>query len=208
MKKKGILVLAVIISISVLSGCRRTGEVDEKPVIYLYPEEKTEVSVSLEYAGELTCTYPTYEDGWKVTAETDGTLYDAQGKTYNYLYWEGQQSEKMDFSKGFVIAGKDTAEFLEDSLDKLGLTRKEANEFIVYWLPKMQDNEWNLISFQGESYTNTAKLYVNPTPDTIIRVFMAVKPLDEYQEVEEQTLTTPAREGFTVVEWGGCYIEE
>ena len=32
--------------------------VDYKPVIYLYPEEDTEVTVKLDYNGLLTCTYP------------------------------------------------------------------------------------------------------------------------------------------------------
>ena len=50
---------------------------DAKPVIYLYPEKETEVTVKLNYAGELTCTYPAYNDGWKVSASPDGTLTDA-----------------------------------------------------------------------------------------------------------------------------------
>jgi hypothetical protein len=32
---------------------------------------------------------------------------------------------------------------------------------------------------------------------------MQYKPLDEYQEVSEQELTTPERNWFTVVEWWG-----
>ena len=36
----------------------------EKPVIYLYPEQEQEVSVRLDYDGDLTCTYPEYNDGF------------------------------------------------------------------------------------------------------------------------------------------------
>ena len=56
---------------------------------------------------------------------------------------------KID-EKGYVISGKDTAEFLEKKLAELGLNRKEANDFIVYWLPRMQQNSYNLITFQEE----------------------------------------------------------
>ena len=56
---------------------------DAKPVIYLYPPEETEISVELDYDGELTCTSPAYEDGWHVSAAPDGTLTDAAGQTYN-----------------------------------------------------------------------------------------------------------------------------
>ena len=47
---------------------------------------------------------------------------------------------EYDFSTGFCVPGSGTAEFLEDALGKLGLNRTEANEFIVYWLPLMQEN--------------------------------------------------------------------
>jgi hypothetical protein len=175
----------------------------EKPVIYLYPEVETEVRVRLDYDGELTCTYPAYHDGWTVTAEPDGTLSDKSGTTYSYLYWEGVGSTAWDLSKGFCVRGEDTASFLEDALTKLGLTRREANEFIVYWLPRMEDNAWNLISFQGAAYTDSARLTVSPAPDTTIRVFMVWEGLDAPVEIEPQVLTAPERNGFVLVEWGG-----
>ena len=180
---------------------------EAKPVIYLYPEEETEVSVKLDYDGELTCTYPAYEDVWRVTASPDGTLTDAGGQTYNYLYWEGLRDCDYDFSRGFCVAGKDTAAFLETALADLGLTRREANEFIVYWLPLMEENPYNLITFQSERYTESAVLTVDPAPDTTIRVFMVWKGLDEPIEIQPQELTAPERVGFTLVEWGGTELE-
>lgn len=177
-----------------------------KPVIYLYPEQKTEVSVKLNLDGELTCTYPAYNNGWKVTAEPDGTLTDANGQIYNYLYWEGETYAKWDMSEGFCVKGEDTAAFLEKALAKLGLTRREANEFIVYWLPLMQENPYNIISFQTDIYSNAAKLHVAPNPDTLIRVFMTYQSSDNYVDMEEQKLTAPQRVGFTVVEWGGTEV--
>lgn len=71
-----------------------------KPVVYLYPEEETQVTVQLDYAGELTCTYPAYNGGWTVTASPDGTLTDGEGQTYSYLYWEGKDNVEYDFSQG------------------------------------------------------------------------------------------------------------
>ena len=131
---------------ALLTGCREERQsdhtdLDAKPVLYLYPEKETEVNVRLDYDGELTCTYPACgERGWTVIAAPDGTLTDKAGQTYNYLYWEGLSDGDYDFSQGFCVPGEDTAAFLESSLEKLGLTRREANEFIVYWLPRMQSN--------------------------------------------------------------------
>ena len=180
--------------------------VDAKPVIYLYPEEKTKVQVKLDYSGKLTCTYPKYENGWEVIAQEDGTLLDANSQAYNYLYWEGINAIEYDFSTGFCVKGEDTATFLEKSLEALGLSRKEANEFIVYWLPQLECNPYNLISFQSENYTDSAKLEITPKPNTMIRVFMAWMPLEEAVQIESQILTSTERKGFTVVEWGGTKV--
>ena len=64
-----------------------------------------------------------------------------------------------------------------------------------------------LICFQGDAYTDAAKLEVTPAPDTVIRVFMTYKPLDAPVQIQPQTLTAPERSGFTVVEWGGGLVE-
>ena len=136
----------------------------------------------------------------------DGTLY-ANGQSYNYLYWEGQTNAVWDWSKGFCIKGTDTAAFLEEALEKLGLTRREANEFIVYWLPLMQENPYNLISFQTDAYTDAAKLDIKPAPDTLIRVFMTWHASDIPVSIEPQELTAPQRTGFTAVEWGGAEVK-
>lgn len=201
------LIVLLILSVLFLVGCSSDELVEEKPVIYLYPEAEQEIEVELDYAGELTCTYPEYQDGWHVVAQPDGTMVDnVTGKEYSYLFWEGKSDVEYDLSKGYVIPGEDTAEFLEMKLNELGLNRKEANEFIVYWLPRMQENTYNLITFQDEVYKNVAKLEITPNPDSVLRVFMVYKPLEEKNEIEEPVLESFDRNGFTVVEWGGTEI--
>ena len=201
---KRVLVPLWLTALLLLSACRAEESGDAKPVLYLYPEEKTAVTVRLDYDGALTCTYPAYEDGWTVTAAPDGTLTDASGQTYNYLYWEGISQGEYDFSQGFCVPGEDTAAFLEDALSRLGLTRREANEFLVYWLPQMEPNPYNLIAFQSATYTNRARLTVTPEPDSLLRVFMAWKSLDAPAEIPEQDLPAFDRTGFALVEWGGA----
>ena len=217
--KRTILYL-MLAALALLAGCTQDEELSAKPVIYLYPESdakpvdylypeaEMEVTVSLDYDGELTCVYPAFGGGtsWSVTASPDGTLTDAVGQTYNYLYWEGVSRTEYDFSQGFCVPGRDTAAFLEDTLATLGLNRREANEFIVYWLPHMEGNAYNLIAFQTSSYTDHARLTADPAPDTVLRVFMAWKPLDRSVELPPQTLAAPVRTGFTLVEWGGAEI--
>lgn len=222
MNRKLFALLALLaLACGLLSGCREEqtsakpviylypeGEetADAKPVDYLYPEAEMEVTVKLDYDGELTCTYPAYDGGWTVTARPDGTLTDEHGQTYNYLYWEGVDHADYDFSQGFCVPGADTAAFLEDALAQLGLTRREANEFIVYWLPRMEPNPHNLIAFQSDAYTGHARLTVIPEPDSVLRVFMAWKSLDAPVDIPAQDFPAFGRTGFTVVEWGGAEV--
>ena len=209
MKKFRILLAALMLLSLALPGCtpeNLSEEVSAKPVIYLYPEEETEVTVLLDYDGQLTTTYPAYENGWTVTAAPDGTLTDAEGREYYCLFWEGLSSWDYDFSEGFCVSGEDTAAFLEEALASLGLTDQEANEFLIYWLPKMEGNAYNLLSFQTDAYTDHARLTVTPRPDTVLRVFLAWKALEEPVDIAPQALTAPVRQGFTLVEWGGCQV--
>jgi len=197
-----------LLLLTVFTGCEPYQEtISYKPVIYLYPEVPTEVTVTLDYDGALTHTYPAYRDGWQVTAMPDGTLTDRDGRQYYCLFWEGAYREPYEMTEGFVIKGEDTVAFLEFALAALGLTETEANEFIIYWLPQMEGNPYNQITFQEEVYTERAKLTVTPTPDTIIRIFMTWRPLEKPIEVAPQTLTKTERVGFTVVEWGGSRVE-
>lgn len=209
MRRSSIALLCLTASLCMLlTGCREEkAALTAKPVIYLYPESETEVAVRLDLNGELTCAYPACgEEGWTVTARPDGTLTDADGQTYNYLYWEGLSSADYDFSQGFCVPGPETAAFLEDTLAKLGLTRREANEFIVYWLPRMEPNAYNLIAFQSEAYTDQARLTIIPEPDSLLRVFMAWQPLESPLEIPEQALPAFDRTGFAAVEWGGVEV--
>ena len=201
-----IILLSVLVRVFLPAPSLNWKEKVRKPVIYLYPEETTEVSVLLDFNGELTTTYPAYDNGWRVVAEPDGTLFDASGKEYYCLYWEGESDIDFDKSEGFCVKGSETAAFLEEALAKLGLTRREANEFIVYWLPLMEGNEYKIISFRTDAYTENAKLIIDPQPDTLIRVFMAWYGSEKPVEIPEQSLAAPERTGFTVVEWGGSEI--
>ncbi|GAA0789729.1 hypothetical protein [Hathewaya limosa] len=217
-KKKSLMILATtILSIVLLVGCskkekcpKKEEPMAKKPVIYLYPSSKQEVSLKLNYKGKLTCTYPEYKNRWNVIANPNGTLLNKDdNKQYSYLFWEGKNNNvNWDLSKGFVVKGEDTKEFLEKTLSYMGLTPKEYNEFIVYWLPIMEQNKYNLINFAGKQYTDSAQLEIQPKPDSMLRVFMVFKPLDKPIKVEKQKLNSFKRKGFTLVEWGGTELNK
>jgi hypothetical protein len=184
----------------------------EKPVIYLYPTQTTAVTVLLKFAGKITTDIPQYDKrlaGWQVTAEPSGDLTTADGHHYPYLFWEGEPNNINIYSDptgGFVVTPKEAETFLRTTLPQLGLQPKEYEEFIEFWLPRLQQNQYNLVHFAGAEYLDQAKLTVEPTPDSVIRVFMVMQPLNEPVAIKPQQFITPQRTGFTVVEWGGTML--
>lgn len=184
--------------------------VADKPIIYLYPEEETEVTVELPEDDRLLVSYPKYEETWKVLAKENGDLVDLEtGRNLYSLYYESETVVDFKVEKeGFVVKGEDTARFLEEKLEILGLNEREAEEFIIYWLPKLEENKYNYIRFaSAEEIEENMPLEINPKPDTTIRILMTYKGLDRKIDVEEQKLEKPKREGFVAVEWGGTEIK-
>ena len=174
-----------------------------KPVIYLYPKTPTDCTVTVDSV-KFTYTFPSYDNGWRVTAYPDGRLVNkADGTEHYYLFWEGNMRAVWDFSKGFVVKGAETEQFLREKLAYMGLTPREYNDFITYWVPRMQDAPYNLITFAGERYEAAAPLTVTPKPDSVLRVFMVYKAIDAPVDIPEPTLKPFERKGFAVIEWGG-----
>jgi hypothetical protein len=120
-----------------------------KPVVYLYPTEKTLVDVSVESIGEVFVSDPLYpEGGWKnVEAHPDGTLY-YEGKKYKELFYETTVEEKIEMpEKGILIAIKDIEPELRRITTQLGLINHEQEEFLEFWVPLMRKQNAPYIYF-------------------------------------------------------------
>ena len=181
----------------------------KKPIIYLYPTNKTKVSVKVTPKLGVKFSYPKYNDGWSVIAEPNGQLTTSDGSKYNYLFWEADRSKNDNYNLniGFVIKGKDTIDFLKNKLEEIGLEPKEYNDMISYWLPRMEKNKYNLIHFAtDEEYNQKNPLEVNPKPESVLRVFMVFKPSNKEVKIKPQEFKKFERNGFTVVEWGGSEL--
>lgn len=177
-----------------------------KPVIYLYPKTQQQISVKLDPVAGLSISDPAYNNGWNVIADPDGNLFDlGSQKNYPYLFWEGRsQNLYRTPDKGFVVEKNNIHNFLVDSLTKYNLNEKEIADFCAYWEPNMQTAPYYFITFLGTSQMNQlAPLNINPQPDTLIRVFMDFKPLQQPITANGYEIKSLPRTGFTVIEWGG-----
>ncbi len=191
------------------------GMLEEKPVIYLYPKKPQDIHVEVDHV-DFTTVYPAYDGGWHVRAEKDGTLrmYQRDGKTlekgreYYALYYEGKSDLKEDWQSGFTVEKRGYQEFLEEKLRILGLSDREAEEFILYWLPRMERYPSVDVHFVEQSLLDEkVPLRISPQPDTTIRVFMQWRQHEDGKNIpREQVLRTVVRKGYVGVEWGGSEV--
>ena len=193
-----------------LAALEKDYEEVKKPVIYLYPEKEIEVEIKLNVKNsKLTCVYPKFNESdnkWKVKASPNGEIT-IKDKKYPYLFWEAASYLNQDLTKGFIVKSNDAEEFLEKKLKLFGLNEKESCDFITFWLPILMNNEISLCSFQTQNYFEYFEYKINPKPKSMLRVFLSIKKLEKEIKIEEQEIKEVKREGFTVVEWGGCEIK-
>lgn len=176
-----------------------------KPVIYLYPTEKQQISVKI-WPKEIEKSEPLYNKGWQVTAYPNGTIINSSdGKNYPYLFWEGKSEvPNIERKTGFVISRDKVNEFLAEKLASQGLKDKESKDFIEFWAPRLKKKNYVYVYFMPQAdYDQLIPLKIEPKPNTVIRIYMFFKSLDEPIKVEPQEFITPQRIGFTAVEWGG-----
>ena len=217
-QKRNKIIRTILIIIVVIIGLllyffdkwMRSQPMDDKPIIYLYPEEEQLVEVKLLKEQNITVSYPKYNNSWQVIAKPNGDLKDIKTNRDLYgLYYEAKNNEsKINLEEGFCIKRENIVSFLEEKLSILGLNEREANEFIIYWLPRLEKNEYNYIRFASISEIDKIMpLEVSPQPDTIIRVLMEFKGLNKEIKVKEQELSKVNRNGFVLVEWGGTELK-
>ena len=90
----------------------------------------------------------------------------------------------------------------------MGLTPKEYNDFVTFWGPEMQKNEYNQVYFVlDDGYDNwVATIDVKPKPESSLRVCMFYKKADKDMKLIPQSFQKFNRKGFSLVEWGGAEV--
>lgn len=196
-----LLFLNIIFFIFVLPSFRTQ---IKKPILYLYPENNETIEIKLEKDYLIETSYPKYDNGWIVEASPEGNLK-MNNKNYYALYWDEENVHTTNFKKGFYVEKENAIEFLEEKLNIIGLNEREANEFIMFWLPVLEDNKKSIVYFElTEERNQNNKLIINPEPASLLRVVFHVKKFQiKPKKIKEQRLTTFERKGFAAVEWGG-----
>ncbi len=180
-----------------------------KPVIYLYPEKPTEITVQV--GADVTVSEPAYLAGWKnVLAQPSGQLT-YQGQTYPNLFWEGTgygPYPQDTRSRGVIVPSSQAVASITSQLQAQGLNQQEIADFLDFWQPKLPTKNYVRLTWLTKSeLDNLAPLYVNPVPKNSIRVFLEFEQLSAPYALSSQSFTKPTRSGYTLVEWGGLLIK-
>ncbi len=118
----------------------------------------------------------------------------------------------FDFDGGWCIPGGETEALLREVLPQTGLNEAEQTDLIEVWLPRLRGNPYNRIAFFVDHPQQP--VYQSDLPDdyapidSSLQVFLIAQPPDAPVELPPQTCEPFAREGFTVVQWGGVVIEK
>lgn len=173
-----------------------------KPVIYLYNDKRIDLSIKFKDESRLKTTYPKYNNGWNVSVEKD-VISDGYNNYYALFYDEERRYE-VDFSEGYYVTKDNAISFLEEKLDYLGFNYKERNEFIMYWLPILEDNGESLVYFeQTDERNKECPMDLSINPDTMLRVIIHIKKANGNERIKEELLHKTERNGFEFIEWGG-----
>lgn len=173
-----------------------------KPVIYLYPEATTTISVSVD--ARVTKSEPVYANGWTAIASRDGSLM-VNGASYESLFWDGYgRGMYPTFTEGFVVKTEDALALMDEHLTRMGFNEKEISDFNLFWEPHLPKTPYTQFSWIGtQGMERLAKLTIDPKPDTLIRAFVDFVGLETSVNIAPQTIPTYKRKGYVVTEWGG-----
>lgn len=179
-----------------------------KPVVYLYPEKTTIVSVAV--GANVKVSTPTYPaGGWKNVLATPGGSLTYQGKQYGSLFWEGYgYGQYPVITNGTIVKRQNAVSTIRTQLSTLGLNQKETSDFLDFWAPKLPNAAYvRLTWFDNRQLDILAPITITPRPQTTIRVFLDFEGLNQPVTLPQQALKHTDRKGFTAVEWGGLLRE-
>jgi hypothetical protein len=175
-----------------------------KPNIYIYPTERSQISVNLSFpqGGKIITSIPYYGNGWVIDVDTSGII----NSKYEYLFYESEQPDVWQLNEGWIIKRSELETFFTDNMLKYGFFGREIKDFTDYWIPKLANSEYYEIYPQESDIIETVvKLAITKVPDNSLRLFYVIKAVNNSSNnkinipIENNKFN---RRGFYVTEWG------
>ena len=202
--------ITYLITSSTLQGCKKDNSDNDcdtcivayKPNIYLYPKEKTQLTVKLEFpkGGKVIKSIPEYGEGWNVSIEANGLI----NESYSYLFYESSQPDIWQREYGWIIKVDELDLFFRNNLINYGFKGNEIEDFIDYWIPRLKENSYYSIYPQTKSIINKViELNISKQPDNLLRLFYFIEgQKNPGIKLKKPIINHFERQDFFVTEWG------
>jgi hypothetical protein len=175
---------------------------DRKPNLYLYPEEKTKMTVYMDFphGGKVIHSDPLYPVDWKnIKVKPNGKI----DKKFDFLFYECEIPDFWQYSEGWVVEQEKLAEFFEDNLNAYGFNDAEIEDFLEFWIPDLKEDPYYMILPQYTEMVNQViKLRISPRPDHLMRLHYVISGSLFDFELPEPEIPDYEAEGFVAREWG------
>lgn len=170
----------------------------DKPNVYLYPTEPTDIAVRIPAWRRITESDPRYPvDGWRVKASPDGRL-DTQAGPRDYLFYEmNVDTSRFQAERGWCVPGALAQASVEAAMGEMGFLPNEIADFATAWDGAFPEAAVMTVYPQVDGL---ARLTVDPAPDTLLRAWFLVA--DGCQAVEPFLFEPVDRVGYHAAEWG------
>ncbi|HEX8537801.1 MAG TPA: hypothetical protein VF664_10090 [Cystobacter sp.] len=190
-----------------------------EPIVYFYPEQRSRVRYTLAPVVRVARAEPLARgNAWTFLASPQGILEEVEAaapgrarRTFAHLFWEGTSMRFSPPTEGVCVPSARSSEFFREVLPRLGLLPHETEDFVAAWAPRLEAAAFHVIGFHSrEDVDALAPVEVSPTPAHMIRILMDATPVKTCPAgltPPSPPDAPPAREGFTVVEWGGVLRE-
>lgn len=184
--------------------CDTCGPVLYKPNIYLYPTERSQISVKIQFptGGKIITSIPVYDNGWNVYVDTSGII----DNNYEYLFYESKQPDVWQQNEGWIIKKSELETFFKDNMLKHGFYGREVKDFLDYWIPRFTEfNYYEIYPQHSNIIERAIKLDISNKPDNVLRLFYLIKGVNS---TSNNKINIPKeipqfnRSGFFVTEWG------
>ena len=173
-----------------------------KPNIYIYPNEQIGLSVKLNFpmGGQVVTSIPKYGTGWNVKVDTSGLI----NNTYSFLFYESTQPDVWQRNFGWIIQTGKLELFFRQNMTEYGFNGREIDDFIEYWIPRLNDYPIYSIYPQTKNIIeNVIQLNFSKQPENVLRLFYVIKGQNKFQDkLAAPTVDAFTRKGFFVIEWG------
>lgn len=173
-----------------------------KPNIYIYSDTNMEVNVKIIQHHYITESIPRYdaERGWDAKI-VDGSINGCN----DYLFYEAEVPDPCwQKNEAFFIRGKFLKSDLAEMLERYQFNQKESDDFLEYWLEKLEENNDYLFYPQyNDVLDKIMKLEITPEPENLFRVWFLIEPYTGQGASEIKENLRILRTEYTIVEWGG-----